>query len=365
VLFLAAAMAPAQAACAGNPLIKTAFGPIPQASFIWSQGQWASAPSYLTSYAPFKYAVPPYPAPPRPLSANTEATFWALGTGNPAVGPGDDAGGYTHSGLPDFVYPAGGTSWLYLNYSYAGSGYYYYFAGEIFTGWGASAAIDGCVQNNAPGTCTCLLITDHDPTDSYFAILSDNADINTWNTELSQPGSDGAGNFGEIILRPVPDPSILNTVRRTPSLDLDITVSVANPTSAIYGGRDGAGCACGPIGYKVLENIVLRGSPPPTNRDIVTGGWVESTLGGASTGTAQPANGTPMGTSVLVESICGSTDHDVYIATQLIFDSGFTTPVVSGNGTRIECGPNIAEPVKPRFRPGDVRPPARQPRRSR
>ena len=74
VLFLAAALAPAEAACGGNPLIRTAAGPIPAASFIWSAGQWG-APSYYPGFAPF---VLDYTTPVPPLTANTQATFLSL-----------------------------------------------------------------------------------------------------------------------------------------------------------------------------------------------------------------------------------------------------------------------------------------------
>ena len=351
VLFLAAALAPAEAACGGNPLIKTAIGPIPQASFIWSQGQWGPvAPSYIAGYSPRGG----YPVGPPPMTANTRLTFWALGTGDPIVGPGDDAGAYVFGPAQPAYYPK--TPMLYLNYSYVGYGFYIYNAGEIFTGWGANALIDGCVQTNPPGSCTCVLITDNDGTNGYFAIASDDADA-AWNFDLVQLGNDGAGNFGPIILRPVPKPTIIHTARKGGSNDLDITVNVASVPSAVYPGRDGASCACGPVGYKVMQAIVARGTPPPPDRDV---SWtVMNAVGGGT----QPI--TPMGINATVESLCGAADQDVYIATELQFDSLFVAPMVSGDSTRIECGPNIADPVRPRFRPSDIRPPERQPRRSR
>jgi hypothetical protein len=71
-----------------------------------------------------------------------------------------------------------------------------------------------------------------------------------------------------------------------------------------------------------------------------------------------------MGGSVVVESLCGSVDNDVYLSTELWFDSDFTAPFVSSNSTRIECGPTLADPEKPRFRPGSQQGP-RRPTRAR
>jgi hypothetical protein len=80
-------------------------------------------------------------------------------------------------------------------------------------------------------------------------------------------------------------------------------------------------------------------------------------------GGAQPE--TPVGSPVTVEALCGATNVDVYLATQLTFDSGFTTDVVSANSTRIECGPNVANPTPIRPRVIPERPELRTPKRTR
>ena len=222
-----------------------------------------------------------------------------------------------------------------------------------------SNCIDGCIQLNPPGTCTCVLIEDNDGVNGYFAIVS-NATDPIYTTDLDQPANDGSGNLGPIRLAPIPPPTILASARKLGGFDLDITATIpplTTPTDGVH--QSGGSCACGPIGFKVMQAIVLRGAPAPTDR---WASWAPMNLvgGGAQGWTA-------MGTPLPVESLCGSTDQDVYITSQLQFDSGFTTSIVSGNSTRIECGPNVADPdpIKPRFRPADIRPPARQPRRGR
>jgi hypothetical protein len=333
VLVLAAALTPAQAACGGNPVIQTFTGPY-GTSFIWVGGVFN--PGYYPYYPPFGnyYTKPWTPA--------FEATFWALGTGNPAIGPGDDAGSFT-------VPPA---AWAYYNPTYYGA---YYYAGSIFSGWGLSAAIDGCIQNNPPLSCTCVLLTDEDGVTGYYAALGNNASSGLWWTQLDQPGNDGALNAGPLILDLIPRPIILNTVRRGTTLDLDITATVnVNPAADFTLGP----CACGPVGFKLVETVQARGTAPPATRQAVS--WTPMNLTG---GGAQPV--TAMGSPVTVESLCGATNTDVYVAAELHFDSGFTAPVVSGNSTRIECGPQIAEPEEPqRFRPGSQQGP-RRPTRQR
>jgi len=340
-LILLAGLTPIEAACGGNPLIVTRIGPGTDASFIWSVGQWDGSndyPGYYPRYPPFSYSV-------TPISPMAEATFWALGAGDPVLGPGHDAGEWT--------FPA--YSWIYYNQTYYGYGHY---AAELFAGWGAHSIIDGCIQDDPPGTCTCVLITDEDGAEGYFAIASNASDSITWFTELVQPGTDPAGNFNPIVLRQIPKPIITNSSRNVPQAGVDLTITVPvqlGPAGGIY--QSGGSCACGPTGFQIVHQVLGPGAPPPSSRQASA--WTPMTLVGGGT-----QGFTPMGDSVMVESICGVGDLDTYIATQLQFESGFVSPIVSENGSRISCGTTFAEPGGPRFRPGDQRP-MRERRRSR
>jgi hypothetical protein len=356
-LALAAMLMPAEAACGGNPLIKTRVGASQTAnaaSFVFNPATFAASYFYSPTYGVF----PPFARYATPWSANATAMFWAVGTGDPLLGPGDDSGTFNFPTYP----------WMYYAPTYYNPTYYGNYAGEIFLGWGNSEAIDGCLQTNEVGNCTCLLIEDNDGATGYFAMASAYASPPAWNSDLIQPGNDPAGNFAGITLAPIPPPTILGAARKASSLDLNITVTVptlTTPAQGVHHSQGSSACACGPTGYKVMQAIVLRGAPAPTTRDVTA--WSPMTLvadlDSDGFGDTQPF--TSLGTSVAVESLCGSADQDVLITTQLEFDSGFTSSIVSGDATRIECGPNIAEPVRPRVRPGDIRPPARQPRRSR
>jgi hypothetical protein len=315
----------AQAACGGNPLIQTFSGPY-GSSFVWVENVFV--PEFYPYYPPFA-ATPPW-------TPRFEATFWALGSGDPIVGPGDDAGIWT---VPPY-------DWAYHNPTYYG---YYHYAGSIFAGWGAHGGIDGCLQNNPPGSCTCVLLTDQDSAVGYFAIAGNAASAGLWWTQLDQPGNDGAGNAAPIVLAPIPKPIFLSVSRRPGTFHIDATMTVPAIPEADY---TLGGCDCGPIGYRIVEQVIPRLSPPPLDRDATL--WQAMTTPG---GGAQPI--TPLGAPVTIESICGYLDNDLYIAAELYFDSGFKSPVVSRNSTRVECGPNLAEPEPPRFRPGSQEGPGR------
>jgi hypothetical protein len=321
VLFLAVALQPAEAACGSIGILGTraATGP----SFIWTEGQFT--PGYYPGYPPFD------PAVTAPVTPAFDGIFWALGTGDPVSGPGDDSDTWT----------ASAAGWFYFNPSYFGGAY----AGEVFTGWGASAEIDGCILLNPTG-CTCMLLTDEDGVNGYMALLAAERDAGG-STFFDQPGLDGAGNASPIVLQAIPAPTITNTIRR-PSLDLDITVTVPPVVAGLY---QKAPCDCTEgLAYKVLAVQQTRGLAPPSTRDAAA--WVELDLPGTL-----PQGATPVGTAVTVESLCGATNTDVYVATQLVFDTvsggGFPATVVSANSTRIECGPQIAEPepLRPKVRP--------------
>jgi hypothetical protein len=332
---LIAALGPAaQAACGGTPLLTTHDG---RASYIWTQDVFV--PQYYgAGYPPLMYPGNP------PVTSDFSGVFWALGTGDPTLGLGDDNG--TH----------GSADWFYYN-SYPV--YSIYHAGQIFTNWGEST-IDGCILNAGATNgldgdeCTCILLSDQDGADGYFAIASAMVD-GGGHTYFDMPGSDGNGNAGPIILVPIPRPFITLADTNFATRDVDLTVTIAPFAGGVY---DRDGCACGPEGFKVYQMLIPRGDPPPDDRD--TAQWTEMALAG---GGAQPV--TPFGSSVTVASTCGFANHDVYLAAQLVFDSGFGSAVVSRNSIRVECGPTFAEPLEPVSRRDFPRRPTRSRDRSR
>lgn len=331
-LLVAVAAQPADAACGNLSPIGTRAGSCvtnPElCSFIWTQDVFN--PSYAPGYAPFWYAADARP----PVTSAFAGIFWKAGTGDPTVGLGDDSGAY------DFV--ASGGFYYYAVPPYGGYNGSYY-AGELFVTW-SNPAVDGCIGSLA---CDCVLLTDQNMGTGYFAALGALADT-TGATFVNQPGSDGAGNGGPIILTPIPKPGITASVRVPDGgggFDVDLTVSVPAMTGGVYV-KDG--CPCMPTGYRVYEQVLDRGAAPPMDRSLM--GWAPAQLpGGGDPGVI------PVGAATTIRSTCGTIDRDVYLATQLVFDSGFTTDIVSGNATRIECGPNLADPIDVDQKPRPVR----------
>ena len=346
-LFVAAAVTPALAACGSAAVIGTT-DQAGNKTFVWNGGVFT--PNYYSGYP--GYAPAMYPGGNPPVTAAFSSVFWAMGTGNPVVGAGDDNGGFTDDNW--FAY-------------YALPAYGFYESGQIFTNWGAAAVIDGCLSNSGPTTdpdpgleCTCMLLLDQDGTDGYYAMISNSTNAVS-DTFYTQPGSDGNGNSGPIVMAPIPSPTINGATWRDPGSggdgNVEVNVTVAgNPGDYIL--DPGVCGGCGPTGYKVMMLNTARGVPGPTTREASA--WTEAPLvGGGLQGE------TALGASVDVETVCGG-DEWVYLATMLTFDSGYTADYVSGDSTIVECGSTLADPVnlRPRVRPGTP-PELRAPKRTR
>lgn len=335
VLALALA-APAKAACGTNAIISSIgsdgtsyiFGPQFQAHPTYT------VVGYYGPVAPQVYSFDAANPAPTPLGPNARVTFWGLGTGDPAPGFGNDNGSY------DMI--AGGGLYVY-GYG-VGGGYYpdasFWYGATINSTW-EGAGTDNCVGGNA---CMCVLITDEEGGVGTFAITGGMSTANV-DTFFNRSGtSDGGRSNAPIILVPIPGPSIVGSNRDAVTNDVTLTMNV--PPVGTVGDYTQDGCACAPVAYKILQTIVPRGGMPPVGRDL--GAWTELAQADDS---PQPTNGTAINTQIDLKSSCGSQDNDVYLATQLIFDSGFGTHTVSSNSTRMECGPSLATPGDSNSRP--------------
>jgi hypothetical protein len=235
-------------------------------------------------------------------------------------GSWNNAGGFT---VPPY-------QWVYYNQTYYGSNFY---AAEIFAGWGMTSQIDGCVQNTPPGTCTCVLLTDQDGIDGYFAMVSGPAEEGTWQTLLYQPGSDPVGNFLPTVLRPIQEPTIIDAAYDPIASEMLVTVTVGLMPEGVYNASGLCG-DCGPSGYKVMAQVMPHGSAPPTDRAAHS--WSELPLVGGGTQSI-----TPLGSSVTVEIATCPLNSYLWLATELHFDSGFASSVVSANSSLLECPPSL------------------------
>ncbi|MCP3980525.1 MAG: hypothetical protein GY716_14580 [bacterium] len=303
---LAATLQPVMAACGSFATMTT----ITDAgrSYIWTEGQFDASyayPPYVLAYTP-------------PVSPNLDGVWWRLGAGNPTIGLGDDSGAF------DFI--ADGAVYFYGPGAYGS-----YFGANIFTGWGADGSVDGCIELS--DQCSCVLLSDSDGDDTKFALIAARSDANL-QTFFEQPGNDGSGNFAAIILKSLPQPNVVQANRNPVTNDLDlIRVRVDPPSQGVYA-KDG--CQCGPSGYKVLAQILPRGSAAPSTRSL--GAWSElPTVGGGAQGE------TNLGQTIDLESQCGASNVDIWLTAQVFFTDGFSASTVSSNSTRVECGPNYVE----------------------
>ena len=310
---LAFAAAPAQATCVGNPAQFTSAIAGEPFSFVWTDG-WDVG--YFEGYPPFSGTMTP------PITADFFGVYWALGQGDVTEGLGVDAGTQsmppatfvTYQPEPDFAVT---------------------FAGPISGGWGA-IGVDNCIDIL---TCECVLLTDQRDGVGYFAVLSART-ADTKVANLTQAGTDGGGNAGPIILREIPAPAITRVDLNQDTNVATFNVSVGSAAAGVYA-KDG--CDCGPVGYVLYQQAVDTGNPAPGDRDDA--GWT------AVTGVL------PMGQAAAYDTdVCTAFDVEVYLATGLVFDSGFSgggyTVHLSGNSNALRCGTNIAEPkpLQPRIR---------------
>lgn len=328
LVMLVASAQPAQAAC-GAPYLVDATTPTGETSFVIGNPDWCGL------YGCYGVTA---------LSPNFQAYFWGLGVGNPALGTGDDNGGFPAQGnwIYQYVY-APGTAYEY--------GYQPRIAGIGGAGtlsWQSSPDIDGCVMNAGatPGIdlteCTCLVISDEfdfdfggplgpQPT-GFMAVIS---------AVTNASGKFDISNAGApYTLQPIPKADVTGAIRNASTFDID-TLSVTVP--AVDGLYEKDGCNC-VAGYKVYGKLLARGSQPPTDRDVT--GWTLLNLDG---GGAQDL--TPIGAPVDLELVgqC-ATNQDLYLGVTIAMDSGYETSFVSRDSTRIECGPDLADPasIRPR-----------------
>lgn len=145
------------------------------------------------------------------------------------------------------------------------------YAGSIGTDWSSSDKIDGCLfaSGATPGfdgdECTVVLLADQADGEGYFAVLSSRVEADG-STYLDQPGADGAGNGGPIVLQPIPKPFITDT--RFVDQDAVLLVSTAAPVlpeeSILLQSPD---CDSGVLaGYRIYAWKNDLGVAPPVDR---------------------------------------------------------------------------------------------------
>ena len=304
LLLVAAAVQPVQAACASGGLLLS-IGSSGRSQIMTQEFRDGAA-----LYGPpgnwYNYGTTPVDA------GSLRGVFWAAGLGDPVVGAGNDNGSFDVS------------DWIYF---YANTGLGLYYGAEINTSWASSPDIDGCITASADG-CNCVLLTQNAPGQNpRFALLSAAGIAQAF---FVLPGN------APVILADIPRPFIASSSRDPVTFDVSLGVQIQEPATGIY---ELDGCDCG-LSFRPREIIVPRGDTPPADRN--TDAWTPL---GAPVDAAAQAD---------VVSLCGASNTDLWLATELVVDpasnGGFGSPYVSDTGTRIECGPNLADPVQDKQR---------------
>lgn len=233
------------------------------------------------------------------VTAAFDGAFWSLGDGDPQVGIGRDSGSW-----PAIVStPTVGADWVRSYPEYP-----VFIAGN----WASSSLIDGCIDNSPAPRCVAILLEDQVGETGYMVLLSSLADSSS-NYTFVQPGG------GPIDLAEIPQAPLLNSMQSAPGV---VTVNLGAPDVSA-----GSYLECGNehAGYQIYSQSAARGSASPADPLIETGGW---------TALGDPV---PNGQPSQLDLDCSSGD-DIFLATQLLFDSGYSTKRVSGS-IRISCGP--------------------------
>lgn len=303
-------------------------------------------PSNLTLQTPGTFTGP---YGPYSISAEFKTVFWSFGT-NPGglPGPGGNDSGTIDPACLVYRAPYGDLSHLD--------------GGLGCSHWNA-AGVDGCVDADGtngtaadPAQCTVLLFSDDDDAGiGYFALLSVGPDAGQ-NYDFSV-ATGGAG----VTLAPVPKPNITGSVR-SGGLSVQLTLNVspgAGPANGYYLACQQPSLTTGSR-YRIYTQSTPRDAGAPTgenSRDL-------------SNWTLEPstAAGIPTGSPTSVTVTCGGTDLDFYLCSTLLLPAGngsfYELANCSRDATKVECGPNLAEPARPgRPRPNTGRLPSTGTRR--
>lgn len=254
----------------------------------------------------------------RSVSADFSGSFWALGTGDPALGQGDD------NGL------LAAADWSYDASPCVGGGMPGYETARrprVISGTWSAPGIDGCVD--AAGTyaeltgdeCVLVALSDQSDGQSYFALLSALVNLDEFEDPVFWPWRD----LGPIELTAIPSPEISQPLEG-PSSGRRCEVVVTAPPASEIGGGLYLDAACGAElmqGYNVYRFSGKGGALPDDL--VLDADWQLLT-----------STPIPLGESATL-SIAGGASGRIYLAGTLVFESGFETGRVSPPAGPVTC----------------------------
>lgn len=334
VMGLVASLMPASASCGG-------------ARAVTSVGQTITY--FSTPGNPFQ-PTGNFPVSPYGGSATyyVNGIFWSFGGGNPIYGQGNDSGYFKG-------YPVAVTTSTWLGGGYFGG--FDLFLGGQFGHW-QYPGVDGCVDLDGS------VASGPDPNECNIVVLTDEANETGYFTALSVPPNAGAdflynastGFPDQITLAPIPKPTIVSSTTVGNTINVVATVNTGPLVSA-----NGFDFKCQPAailqGYRIfVRQMAGHDTPKPiqvNTRELnQTFGppldpWVPIT----------PAAGTPIGAPSNFSLDCSASgDTDYYLCSTLLFGGTsagaprYQLKNCSMNATKIECGPNMANPQAPSMR---------------
>jgi len=245
------------------------------------------------------------------VSPGFVGTFWHVGNGNPTEGLGNDSDGFP--AVPNWIFP-------YPNYPVV-------IAGD----WGTDPRIDGCIDVPQPGgpAAKCMAIQLYDVDldgNPFFAILT--------------KGANATGDYlfgdGPFNLAPLPALDIINTIRTGGGTGIQFTamLNAAGLDAGLYLDTTGACADTGSEdlfdGYRLRYQSVARGAGEPN--DPSSDGWLQ--CGGII----------PVGQAGTCD-VPTPGDVDVFLSYSLVTDSGYESGITGDESTRVQGGPNLADPA--------------------
>jgi hypothetical protein len=253
------------------------------------------------------------------------ANFWALGSGNPATGAGNDNGGIVEQDNWLIPYGPGPNTFA------------------VLSGWGQKT-YDGCPDlGGAPATQRMVMtFSDVDGLGNMtyaIACTSRNTQAGT-QFDFTRPGQ------APLALVPAQKAAITNTARV--GNEATITVGVPNFSAGFYSdGSSSCDLATVIPQFDVYKQQTARNAAPAATNDA-GGVWV---LAATCSSTGSPA--------CTVTTACGATNCDNYLAVVPHYNSNFTTAEaatasparVSASSTRVAAGPVLAVTPKPKAIP--------------
>jgi hypothetical protein len=327
-LVVAAVGMPANAGCPGSQFLDMTFNP------IVSNPTWGGTRGGDGSCAaPGCYGQ-------SPVSSAVRGVFWAVGSGNPTVGLGNDSGIFSGGLLAtDFWIKsgtftgAGGTYW-YEAYNSLNGGYPQGTGAPVT--WSAPD-VDGCGPSGTPPqlACTCFMLSDVWNNQGYFMTACAKSDT-LGNTTLEY----GLGANGAFKFAPVPQPNITSSARDTVSGDVTLSVGLkggdGNPDTPAEGVYTKDGCGTGLAGFRVFGAVVPRNGTPTPGQFVLLPRADNTTQGT-----------TAFGGQVAVKADCNPTlAQDLYLSAQIVGEGAtpFTANFIGKTATRVPCGANLADP---------------------